>query len=148
MILSCNNSFCTAHQLLILDNERQSFVVANPNDQQFCFARFIRNFPVEVFWVVVGNWYFGGPCFVQGLFTKFMHSPYYSKSELYGGVVTVSFSKYLPWQVVHFLQFSTHFSKTCCGPLITSKFLALELPFHSWKIPEITWGKIWTVWQM
>jgi hypothetical protein len=47
--------------------------------------------------------------------------------------VTVSFSKYLPWQATHFLQRSTHFSKTCCRPLITSKFLASELPFHGWK---------------
>jgi hypothetical protein len=38
--------------------------------------------------------------------------------------------------------------KTCCRPLITSKFLASELPFHSWKSPEIAWGEIWTVWQM
>jgi hypothetical protein len=43
--------------------------------------------------------------------------------------VTVSFSKYLPWQAMHFLQRSTHFSKTCCRPLITSKFLASELFF-------------------
>jgi hypothetical protein len=27
--------------------------------------------------------------------------------------VTVSFSKYLPWQAMHFLKRSTHFSKTC-----------------------------------
>jgi hypothetical protein len=31
---------------------------------------------------------------------------------------------------MHFLQRSTHFSKTCCRPLVTSKFLASELPFH------------------
>jgi hypothetical protein len=37
---------------------------------------------------------------------------YYSESELCGGAVTVSFSKYRPWQVMHFLQRSTHFSKT------------------------------------
>jgi hypothetical protein len=30
--------------------------------------------------------------------------------------------------------------------LITSKFLALELPFHGWKSPEIAWGEIWTAW--
>jgi hypothetical protein len=36
-----------------------------------------------------------------------------------GGAVTVSFSKYLPWQAMHFLQRSTPFSKTCCRPLIT-----------------------------
>jgi hypothetical protein len=67
-------------------------------------------------------------------------SPYYSELELCGGVVMVSFSKYLPWQVMHFLQCSTHFSKTCCRPLITSKFLASELPFHVWKSPEIAWA--------
>jgi hypothetical protein len=39
-------------------------------------------------------------------------SPYYSESELFAGAVTVSFSKYLPWQAMHFLQRSTHFSKT------------------------------------
>jgi hypothetical protein len=37
---------------------------------------------------------------------------HYSESELHGGAVTVSVSKYLPWQAVHFLQRSTYFSKT------------------------------------
>jgi hypothetical protein len=32
--------------------------------------------------------------------------------EHWGGSMTVSFSKYLPWQAMHFLQRSTHFSKT------------------------------------
>jgi hypothetical protein len=41
--------------------------------------------------------------------------------------VTVSSSKYLPWQAMHFLQRSTHFSKTYCRPLITSKFLTSYL---------------------
>jgi hypothetical protein len=36
-----------------------------------------------------------------------------------------------PWQEMHFLQRSTNFSKTCCRPLITSKFLASELSFQS-----------------
>jgi hypothetical protein len=75
-------------------------------------------------------------------------SPYYSKSELCGGVVTVCSLKYFPWQVMHFLQRSTHFSKMCCRLLITLKFLAMELPFHGWKSPEIVWGEIWTVWWM
>jgi hypothetical protein len=70
-------------------------------------------------------------------------SPYYSESELCGGTVIVSVSKYLPWQAMHFLQCSICFSKMCCRPLITSKFLALDLPSHGWKSPEITWGKIW-----
>jgi hypothetical protein len=39
------------------------------------------------------------------------------------------------------LQRSTHFSKTCCRPLITSKFLASELPFYGWKSPEIAWER-------
>jgi hypothetical protein len=78
-----------------------------------------------------------------GPFAKFVDSPYHSESELCGGAVTVSFSKYLPWQAMHFLQHSTHFSKTCCRPLITSKFLASELPFHGWKSPEIAWDEIW-----
>jgi hypothetical protein len=38
------------------------------------------------------------------------------------------------------LQRSTHFSKTCCRPLIAWKFLASELPFHGWKSPEVTWA--------
>jgi hypothetical protein len=66
-------------------------------------------------------------------FANFVDSPYYSRSELCGGAVTVSFSKYLPWQAMHFLQRPTHFSKTCCRPLITSKFVPSELPFHGWK---------------
>jgi hypothetical protein len=28
--------------------------------------------------------------------------------------------------------------------LITSKFLASELPFNGWKSPEIAWDEIWT----
>jgi hypothetical protein len=44
---------------------------------------------------------------------------------------------------MHFLQRSTHFSKTCCRPFITSKFLASELRFHGCKNPEIAWGEIW-----
>jgi hypothetical protein len=38
----------------------------------------------------------------QGPFTKFVDSPYYSKPELCGGAVTVSFSKYRPWKATHF----------------------------------------------
>jgi hypothetical protein len=44
--------------------------------------------------------------YLWGLFAKFIDSPYYSESELCGGVVMVSFSKYLPWQAMHFLQCS------------------------------------------
>jgi hypothetical protein len=45
-------------------------------------------------------------------FEKFVDSSYYSESELCGDAVTVSLSKHLPWQAMHFLQRSTHFSKT------------------------------------
>jgi hypothetical protein len=85
---------------------------------------------------------------VRVLFAKFLDSPYCSESELCAGAVTVSFSGYPPWQALHFLQRSTHFSKTCCRPLITSKFLASEIPFLCCKRPEIAWGEIWTVWRM
>jgi hypothetical protein len=88
------------------------------------------------------------PLIIRGPFAKFVDSPYYSESELCGGAATASFAKYLPLQAMHFLQRSTHFSKTCCRPLITSKFLASELPFHGWKSPKIAWGKTWTVWCM
>jgi hypothetical protein len=81
---------------------------------------------------------------IRGPFAKFVDSPYYSESKLCGGAVTVSFSKHLPWQAMHFLQRSTHCSKTCCRPLITSKFLASsELPFHGSKSPKIGGGEIW-----
>jgi hypothetical protein len=66
---------------------------------------------------------------LRGPFAKFVDSPYYSESELCGGSVTVYFLKYLPWQAMNFLQRSIHFSKTCCRPLITSKFLSSELLF-------------------
>jgi hypothetical protein len=48
----------------------------------------------------------------RGPFENIVDSPYYPESELCGGAVTVSFSKYLPWQTMQVLQRSTHFSKT------------------------------------
>jgi hypothetical protein len=75
---------------------------------------------------------------IRGPFEKFGDSPYYSESELCGGAVTVSLSNGLPWQAMQFLQRSTHFSKTYCRPLITSKSLAsLWAPFSWLEIPEI-----------
>jgi hypothetical protein len=47
----------------------------------------------------------------RGPFEKLVDSSCYSESELCEGVVTVSFSKRLRWQALHFLQRSTHFSK-------------------------------------
>jgi hypothetical protein len=63
-------------------------------------------------------------------FAKFADWPYNSESELCGGAVTV-FSKYLPWQAMHFLQRSTHFPKTCCRPFAASYRRSLGAPF-SW----------------
>jgi hypothetical protein len=67
---------------------------------------------------------------VQEPFAKFVDSLYYSKSELCVGTVTVSFSKYRHWQVMHFLQHSTHFLKMCCR-LDHFKIYCLGAPF-SW----------------
>jgi len=53
---------------------------------------------------------------IRGPFEKIVDSTYYSESELCGGVMTVSFSKYFAWEAMHFLQRSTHFSKTRCWP--------------------------------
>jgi hypothetical protein len=57
---------------------------------------------------------------VWGPFEKFVDSRYNSESELCRGAVTVSFSKYVPWQAMNFLQRSTHFSKMCCRPFAKS----------------------------
>jgi hypothetical protein len=60
-------------------------------------------------------------------------SPYYFESEICGDAVTVSFSKYLPWQAIHFIQRSTHFSKTCYRPFAESFRRIVEqavLTFH------------------
>jgi hypothetical protein len=76
---------------------------------------------------------------------SYVRGPYYSDSELCGGAVTVSFPKYLPWQAMHFLQRSTHFSKTCCRPFAPSLRRIVEqevLTFHvrfsvSKALPEL-----------
>jgi hypothetical protein len=44
---------------------------------------------------------------------------------------------------MNYLQCSIYFLKACCRPLITSKFLASELPLHGSKSPKIAWGQIW-----
>jgi hypothetical protein len=80
---------------------------------------------------------------IRGPFAKFVDLPNYSEAVLCGCAVTVCFSKYLPWQAMHFLQHSTHLSKTCCRPLIASKFLASEVLFRGWKSPGIARGEIW-----
>jgi hypothetical protein len=70
---------------------------------------------------------------LRGPFEKFMDSTYYSESELCGGAVTVSFSKYLTWQATHFLQRPTHFSKTCCRPRSTFSKLNAEVVSKSFR---------------
>jgi hypothetical protein len=61
---------------------------------------------------------------LQGLFAKFMNSPYYSESELCGGAVTVSFFEVLPltsnalFTMLHpllknVLQTTDHFKISC-----------------------------------
>jgi hypothetical protein len=47
----------------------------------------------------------------QGPFENFVDSPYESELKFWGRAVTFSFSKYLPWQAMHFLQRSIHFSE-------------------------------------
>jgi hypothetical protein len=66
-----------------------------------------------------------------------MDLPYYSELELCGGVVTLSFLKYLLGYAVHFLQHSTYFLKMCCKSfaasfrrIVEQAVLTLELPFH------------------
>jgi hypothetical protein len=63
-----------------------------------------------------------------------LDSLYYSESELCGGAVTVSFSKYLPWQATRFLQRSTHFSKTCCTPFAASFRRIVEQAVSTFRI--------------
>jgi hypothetical protein len=46
--------------------------------------------------------FFQSVLYVRGPFEKFVDSLYYSESELRGGAVTVSLSKHLPWQAMHF----------------------------------------------
>jgi hypothetical protein len=70
---------------------------------------------------------------VRGPFEKLVDSSYYSDSELRGGAVTVSVSKYLPWQAMHFLQRYTHFSETCCKPFATSFRKMVE---QAWFYPR------------
>jgi hypothetical protein len=78
---------------------------------------------------------------VRGPFAKFVNSPYCSESELCGGAMTVSFSKYLPWQAMHFLQRSTHFSKTCCRPFAASFRRSLGDPFSRFEKPRNRMGR-------
>jgi hypothetical protein len=44
------------------------------------------------------------------------------RPELCGGAVTVSFSKYLPWQATRSLQCCIHFSEMCCRPFAAGQW--------------------------
>jgi hypothetical protein len=72
-----------------------------------------------------------------------MDSPYYTESEICGGVVTVFFFEVPPLAsdallttlhplLENVLQTVHHFEISC-----------LRTPFYDWKNPEITWGEIW-----
>jgi hypothetical protein len=77
--------------------------------------------------------------YVRGPFAQFVDSPYYFESELCGGAVTVTFSKYLSWQAMHFLQRSTNFSKTHCRPLF--EISCLGAPFSLLEKPRNRMGR-------
>jgi hypothetical protein len=64
-------------------------------------------------------------------------SPYYFKSELRGGVVTVFFSKYLSWQAMHFLQHSTHFSERAADLRSLRNFLPWSSLFMVGKAQKL-----------
>jgi hypothetical protein len=65
----------------------------------------------------------------RGPFAKFVDSPYYSESELCGGVVTVSFLKYLPWQVMALLTMLHPLLKTMLQTVHHFKTSCLGAPF-------------------
>jgi hypothetical protein len=86
--------------------------------------------------------------FIRRPFGNFVDSLYYSESELCGGAVTVSLPKYLLWQAMHFLQRSTHFSKTCCRPfaasfrrIVEQAVLQLGAPFSWLEKPRNHMGR-------
>jgi hypothetical protein len=78
---------------------------------------------------------------IRGPFEKFVYSPYYAESELCGGAVTVSFSKYLLWQAMHFLQRSTHFSKNLLQTVHHFEISCLGAPFSRLEKPRNRMGR-------
>jgi len=85
---------------------------------------------------------------IQGSFAKFMDSPY-SGSELHGGAVTVFFFPEVPPLTSEALLTTFHpLSKNVLQTIDHFKFLTSELPLHDWKIPEVAWGEIRTVWRL
>jgi hypothetical protein len=75
------------------------------------------------------------------LSAKFVDSPYYSESELCGGAVTASFSKYFPWQAIHFLQRSTHFSQNVLQTVDHFEISFLGAPFSWLEKPRNRMGR-------
>jgi hypothetical protein len=64
-------------------------------------------------------------------------SAYYFESELFGGEVSASFSKYLPWQAMHFLQRSTHFLKSDADRWSLRNFLPRSSFFMVGKVQKL-----------
>jgi hypothetical protein len=80
------------------------------------------------------------PPLVRGPFAKFVNSPYYSESELCGGAVTVSFSKYLRWQAMLFLQRPTHFLENVLQTFDNFEISCLEVPLSWLEKPRYCMG--------
>jgi hypothetical protein len=79
-----------------------------PSPIQICERETHKTITLPAILYDCGAWYLRGP------FEKFVDSLYCSESGgTCGGAVTVSFSKSLPLQAMHFLKRSIHFSKKC-----------------------------------
>jgi hypothetical protein len=78
---------------------------------------------------------------LRGPFEKFVDSPYYSESELRGGAVTVSFPKYFPWQVMHFLQRSTPHLENVLQTVNHFEIYYLGAPFSWLEKPRNCMGR-------
>jgi hypothetical protein len=65
----------------------------------------------------------------RGPLEKFVDSPYYSELEFWGGAVTVSFSKCLPWQAMHLLQRSPTSRKRKRSNKVSSRTFQMVLVF-------------------
>jgi hypothetical protein len=68
---------------------------------------------------------------LQEPFEKFVDSSFCSDSELCGGLVMVSFSKYFPWQAVNFLTMLHPLLKNMLQTIDHFKISCLRAPF-SW----------------
>jgi len=91
-----------------------------------------------------------GPGFhnIRWPFEKFVDSPYYPESELCGGAVTVSLSKYLPWQAMHFVTTFNPLLRNVLQTVDHFEISCLRTPLSWLEKPEIAWGEICTVWRI